>query len=404
VWPVVDDRWWTIGPYPAGPEETLTAMSCTCPTGLLSPLGSDPEQVFPWAGVLVLGIDYETYVAAAGDRPTAIAESLAWGHGVVHFTQALGSQLLQNHGLRLLKAGREVVSANAGAGAAARRFTQESEFLTRPAENGWSPWDLLEAVAGVEAIRLLPRMAGVATPSPWPAFDWLAGLLDATPGGNDANELFAFLAFFAFMTNEPCRTFAGLAEMAAADADTWKSARAVEVLDHFEWGAEFDAYWDHVSAGEPVGTPYIVDPLREAMRRIGRSRLLELLARAAAHLPDLDEHMLRAVLPPVMVYPSRAGGLVHHLNGIALDDGGRFAGDALAEVGIFGAARQLVQRTEAAYCDHIGCPHRASGLCHQWFNPPGNETGHAGCDFVRVFTHYAGQDPAATWSRVDERT
>jgi hypothetical protein len=374
-------------------------MSCTCPTGRLSPIGSGSEQSFAWAGVLVLGADYETYAAAAAGEPsTGVDETLAWGRGVVHFTQALGSQLLHNHGLRLSNAARDVVSARTVAGPAAERFVREAEFLTRKREHGWSPSDVLDMAAGVEAVRLIPGMVGVATPSPWPAFDWLADMLG---GADDANELCAFLAFFAFLTNEPCRTFAGLAELAAQDVETWKRVGAVEVLDHVGWGEEFDGYWDRISAGEPVGTPYIVDPLREAMRQIGRARLLEVLARPAAHLPGLEE--LRAVLPPVIVYPSRDGGLVHHLNGIALEDGGRFAGDALAEVAIFGAASRLVMRTGAAYCDHTGCPHRDSGLCHRWFDPPDTEAGHAACGFVRVFSHYAGTDPAAAWSPVDER-
>ena len=375
------------------------AMSCACPTGRLAPIGSQPELVFPWAGVLVLGTDYETYSeAVSSGLPMAIEDSLAWSRGGVHFIQALGSQLLHNHGLRLLKAGHDALAAGADGGASvvAQRFAQEAGFLTRAGENGFSPWDLLEAAASVEAVRLVAGMA-LATPSPWPAFNWLAGLL----GVDDANELCAFLTFLAFQTNEPCSTIAGLAEAAAEDVRTWKRATAVEVLDQLGWGNAFDSYWDLVSAGEPVGTPYIVDPLREAMRRIGRSRLLEILARPSKYMNELDEHRLRAVLPPVIVYPSRTGGLVHHLNGVALENKS-FAADALADVGVFGAASQLFVQAEAPYCDHLGCPHRDSGLCRQWFNPPDNETGHDNCGFVHLFTHHARQDPATVWKRLHE--
>ena len=57
----------------------------------------------------------------------------------------------------------------------------------------------------------------------------------------------------------------------------------------------------------------------------------------------------------------------------------------------------------AAYCHHVGCPHWHTGLCHQYFNPPDNETGHDDCGFVPAFAAYAGQDPATTWSRFGER-
>jgi hypothetical protein len=102
--------------------------------------------------------------------------------------------------------------------------------------------------------------------------------------------------------------------------------------------------------------------------------------------------------PPVVVHPSRDGGLVHRLNGLGRDR--RFAGDALADVALVGAARRLVIAPEATYCHHVGCPHHASGLCGHWFNPPDNATGHDDCGFVRAFSHYAGQEPASAWSLV----
>lgn len=355
--------------------------------------------MFPWAGVLVVGSDYEAFAEAiAGDWLSNIDALLAWNHGSVHFLQGLGSQALHNHGLRLLNAGRDALAAPDDP-ATAQRFTREADFLTQTGEGGLSTWDLLEAAATVEARRLIPQAAWTSPPQAGPAFD----LLVAHLGEEDAGELCAFLTFFALLTGEPTSTFASLAEAAAQQADTWKGVGAAEVLDQLDWGDEFDSYWDRVSAGEPVGTPYLADPLREGMRRIGRSRLLELLARPSAHLHELEEHELRSILPPVIVYPSRDGGLVHHLNGVALDDGGQFARDALADVGVYGAAWQLGRRSEAAYCHHVACPHHHTGLCHQYFNPPDNETGHDGCGFIPAFAAYAGQDPATTWSRFGER-
>lgn len=343
--------------------------------------------------MLVLGTDYEEYSAAvAGDWVPRIGATVAWNHGVVHFLQALGSQHLHNHGLRLMRAGRDVLQAIDDR-ATADRFAREARFLTEPGEHGLSPWDVMEAAAAIEARRLIPHVAWTSTESLSPAFDWLAGQL----GHEDAAELCAFLTFFAILTEDPPGTFVWLAQIAAQDPETWKRAKASAVLDQLDWGESFDAYWDLVSAGEPVGTPYLTEPLREGMRRIGRARLLELLARPSAHMPELPENELRAVLPPVIVYPSRAGGLVHHLNGVALEDGGRFAGDALADVGVFGAACQLAVHPEPAYCDHVGCPHWHTGLCQTWFNPPDNDRGHDDCGFVRAFANYAGQAPAAAW-------
>jgi hypothetical protein len=343
--------------------------------------------------VLVVGHDYEEYSAAvAGDWVSQVPAMLAWNHGVVHFLQALGSQVLHNHGLRLMRAGREVLEA-IGDELVAARFARETRFLQTTGEHGLSAWDLLESAASVEARRMVPHAAWTSTATLGPAFAWLEALL----GEEDASELFAFLTFFALLTEDAGDTFAWLARNAAEDAGVFKRARAAAVLDQLGWGEGFDDYWDLVSAGEPVGTPYLADPLREAMRRLGRSRLLELLARPAAHLDALEPDELRAVLPPVIVYPLRDGGLIHHLNGVALEDGGRFAGDALAEVGVFGAASQLVLHPEPAYCTHLGCPHWNTGLCRTWFNPPDNDLGHDGCGFVRVFANYAGKEPAAAW-------
>ena len=175
--------------------------------------------------------------------------------------------------------------------ATTQRFTREADFLTQTGEGGLSTWDLLEAAATVEARRLIPQAAWTSPPKAGPAFD----LLVAHLGEEDAGELCAFLTFFALLTGEPSGTFASLAEAAAQQPETWKGVGAAEVLDQLDWGDEFDSYWDRVSAGEPVGTPYLAEPLREGMRRIGRSRLLELLARPSAPCTSWRE---RAALDP----------------------------------------------------------------------------------------------------------
>ena len=134
--------------------------------------------------MLVLGTDYEEYSAAvSGDWVPRIGATVDWNHGVVHFLQALGSQLLHNHGLRLMRAGREVLAA-IDDGAAAERFAREARFLTVPGERGLSAWDLMEAAAAIEARRLIPQATWTSTQGLSPAFDWLAGLL----GEEDAAE------------------------------------------------------------------------------------------------------------------------------------------------------------------------------------------------------------------------
>src|SRR5207245_526178 len=154
--------------------------SCTCPRVRLEPLGADAERVFPWAGVVVLSVEYESYVEAfSGQGLSRIGEMLAWHHGALHFMQSLGSQLLQNHGLRLLNAGRAVLEATASGndGGAAERFAGELRFLTAPSANGLTPSDLLESAAATEAPRLLSQIGFSFSSSPGPAFDLLARCL-----------------------------------------------------------------------------------------------------------------------------------------------------------------------------------------------------------------------------------
>jgi len=404
-------------------EEEFRLTACNCAERRLDPFGSQTELVFPWAGVLVLRGDYETYADVVAQKVLLVngLELHDFHHGTVHFLQALGSPLLQNHGLRLLRAAQAAVSA-AGRGfevndAAARDFHREEHFLAQQHSSGLSCVDLLESAAELEANRLdigagaadgvrlgrnhralLERMHPDPASPRRRAFDFLTGRL----GDDDACDLMALLTFLAFIGNDPCAAFIQLAEWAADEPEAWKSLTAAQMIDRLGFGDQFEEYWDAVAAGEPLGTPYVVDPLREAMRRLGRSLLLEVLGRPAFYLPRLDEPQLRAVLPPVMIFPSREGGLVHHLNGVALDVNPAFAGNALAEVAVYGAAQRLTLDRRVPirnYCNHDGCQHHRSSLCHRWYRPPNTHEGHDTCHFVRVFAHYAGIDPAAAWNR-----
>jgi hypothetical protein len=348
--------------------------------------------VFPWAGVVVLDVEYEAYAeAVSGQWISHVRELLEWNHGVLHFIQALGSPQLQNHGLRILRTSHDVLEhLETPSGRAAKdEFATEMRFLRGAGAGGLTPWDLLEAGAAAEALRLLPQVAFAERPSFGRAFDLLAQHV----GDDGASELCYFFGFLSFITADPCDTFVKLAESASGDSGPWRGMRAGDILEQLGFAEEFESYWDLVSVGEPVGTPYVVDPLRAAMQRLGRSQLLETLARPADHLNALEEPDLRALLPPVIVYPSSSGGLVHHLNGVARDDGGEFVANALADVGIFGAAAGLAVSPQDTYCHHVQCSTHPTGLCSHWYNPPTNEQGHDSCRFPGVFAHWAARQP-----------
>jgi len=367
---------------------------CTCPTRRLGPLGGDAERVFPWAGVVVLDVEYESYAeAVSGQWLAHVSELIAWNHGILHFVQALGSPLLQNHGLRLLRTSHAVLEQleSPSSQAANHEFGTEARFLQVAGAGGLTPWEVLEAGAGAEALRLLPQVEFTGRPSYGRAFDLLAQHV----GDDVASELCYLFAFLSFITADPCDTFLRLVEAASGDSGPWRRMRAADILEQLGFGEEFESYLDLVSVGEPVGTPYVVDPMREAMQRLGRSQLLETLARPAAHLNELAEDDLRSLLPPVIVYPSSTGGLVHHLNGVAREDGGDFASNALAEVGIFGAACGLAVSPLGTYCHHVQCPTHPTGLCSHWYNPPTSERGHADCPFPGVFAHWAAREPTS---------
>lgn len=149
-------------------------------------------------------------------------------------------------------------------------------------------------------------------------------------------------------------------------------------------------------SGKPIGSPFVVDPLRAALRLHGRSALIEIIARPATHLLSLSEDELRAIEPPLIVYPSREGGLVHHRNGLANGPEPELAGRIISAVGLYGAAESLagVAAAEPVYCLHTGCPFHNAGLCDRWFLPPSTAEGHDACAFGRVFSNIAGMDPA----------
>jgi hypothetical protein len=125
--------------------------------------------------------------------------------------------------------------------------------------------------------------------------------------------------------------------------------------------------------------------------------LLELLARPANRLEGLTEPQLRAVEPPVIMFPSRHGGLVRHRNGVAVDDA-EWGQQALVDTGVYGAAERLTierHRTGPSYCTHTGCPHHGAGLCDRWYLVPSTADGHDACSFGPVFTLNARMTPAA---------
>jgi hypothetical protein len=394
----------------------------------LDPLGTSGELVFPWAGVLALRGDYETYDEfATGLWWQEYGGPLhQWHHGIVHFIQALGSPFIQDHGLRLVRALHEVVDDPGGGHNA---FVAEAGRLGRRHSSGLSCEDLLESAAEVEASRLMSasivgdgQVENLVIVQPdriaAPAQAYRANLAEAYAdpdapqrrgfehladriGDELAYELFAPLTFLAFIHDDPCEAFEYLVSVADDAPEAFASMSAAQHLDLLEWADVHEQCWDRISAGEALGTAYIVEPLREAMRRLGRSALLEVLARPAAHLPTLTENQRRAVEPPVIVFPSRAGGLVYRRSGVALDVDPEFAGKALTEVGLYGAAERLTLArgdTEPVYCAHIRCPHRDAGLCRRWYWPPSAVEGHDACSFVRVFAAHADMDPARTWA------
>ncbi len=388
---------------------------CDCPVHHLDLGGSDSELAFPSFGVLVLTADYETYVElASGPAPQPYGgPTHQFEYGIMRFMQALGSPFLHNHGLRLLRTSSNVVDDPNGRHDA---FSAEAALLNRPHSSGISCSDLLESSAEVEAIRNLLKLDAtlrLLPPGsvirllleqlhPDPAahrrrgFDYLAEHI----GDDDACELLALLTFLAFLGDDPLAGFEYLVSAIPVAPTVFKTATAAQILDRLGWGDNFDEYWDLVASGAPTGTPYIVDPLREAMRRLGRSLLLEVLARPGAHIENLLEPQLRAVEPPVIIYPSRDGSLVYHRNGIALDDP-NFTGNALADLSIYGAAIRLAgdrRHAEPPYCAHVRCPHHHAGLCHRWYHPPSAAEGHDTCYFVHLFESRSGRTPAAAWA------
>lgn len=384
---------------------------CACPTSHLDPLGGATERVYPWVGVLVLGLDYEDFAQfATGPAYHPYGGDLhRFYRGILRFMQGIGSPFLQSHGLRLIRAAYDVIKDPRGPHDA---FEREAQRLTAPHPTGLSCEDILAAAAEVEAVKLMVRAdpnLQFALPGnihrvvlaqvhpdhdvpPRRGFDHLAARI----GDEDACELFPLLTFLAFIHDDPCEAFHYLANAAERSADALKTMTAAQVLDRLDWSDGYENYWDRVAAGEPIGTPYLVDPLRNAMREHGRSELLELLARPATRLAELPEAQLRAVQPPVITFPSRDGGLVHHLNGVALDDAD-WAQQAVVDAGLYGAAERLTierRRTGPSYCSHTGCPHHGAGLCDRWYLLPSTADGHDACSFVNVFTSNAGMTPA----------
>jgi hypothetical protein len=328
--------------------------------------------------------------------------------------QGLGSPFLQSHGLRLLIAAQDLIEAPTGSHEA---FTAEARRLAEPDAGGLSCEDLLAAAAEVEVLRLLPRDPTLELMSPGSFHRLVLKQVHPDPdaparrgfealarriGDDDACELFPILTFLAFILNDPCETFDSLVRMAELSAQPFKQLTAAQLIDWLGWADDYERCWDLVAAGEPVGTPYLVDPLRAAMRLHGRSELLEVLARPSSHLNALPEAQARAVQPPIIVFPRRDGGVHHHRNGVALDDVD-WAQEALVNLGRYGAAERLTDNhseTNPSYCTHLGCPHHAVGLCNRWYLAPTTAQGHDDCSFPPVFAASAGMYPAEIVGRL----
>ena len=266
---------------------------CACPDGRLYPLGSDAELSFPWAGLLVLPIEYESMV----EMTTSLlmyrygSPNQQFQHGILHFVQALGSPFLHRNGLRLLRMSEEVV-----AGADPAPFRAETAVLRQPNASGLTAEDLLESAAELESARLTYATLTGVLPSGSPAsffrselhaaypdashprrkaFDHFAGLA----GVEAAYELLALITFLIFIGDDPAGMFDQLAPAMAKQADGFAALSAAQLLDRFGWADNYEEYLDRIAAGEPIGTPYLVDPLRAAaLRRHGRSALIETLA------------------------------------------------------------------------------------------------------------------------------
>ena len=94
------------------------------------------------------------------------------------------------------------------------------------------------------------------------AFDHLAGLA----GVEAAYELLALITFLVFIGEDPAGMFDQLAPAVANQADGFAALSAAQLLDRLGWADNYEEYLDRVAAGEPIGTPFLVDPLRAALR------------------------------------------------------------------------------------------------------------------------------------------
>lgn len=243
---------------------------CTCPTRHLDPLGGATERVYPWAGVLILGIDYEDFAQmASGPAYHPYGGDLhRFYRGILRYMQGLGSPFLQSHGLRLLRATHDVITNPLGPHDA---FEREAQRLAAPHPTGVSCEDILAAAAEVEAVKLMVRadpnlqsalpgnihrvlLAQVHPDRDAPqrrGFDHLAARI----GDEDACELLPLLTFLAFIHDDPCEAFNYLAGAAESSADALKAMTAAQVLDRVGWSDGYDSYWDRWPRANRSGRP-----------------------------------------------------------------------------------------------------------------------------------------------------
>ena len=152
------------------------------------------------------------------------------------------------------------------------------------------------------------------------AFDHLAGLA----GVEAAYELLALITFLVFIWEDPAGMFDQLAPAVANQADGFAALSAAQLLDRLGWADNYEEYLDRVAAGSRSARRSSSTRCARPCAWHGRSALIETLARPGTHLLALGEDELRAIEPPLIVYPLRDGGLVHHRNGLARGDDSAF--------------------------------------------------------------------------------
>jgi hypothetical protein len=406
----------------------LTA--CRCSRQPIPALPLDPALSYG-TGLAVLEVDFEELqLAQTGIQVTISGSALTFnqatyhhGYEVIRFTQSLASPFLNNHALRLLRSAVDLVSLAGGESTArreaARKFRAELGRMSDRAQYGLSCLDLLESAAEVETHRqymnsfsvqdqptavsvyqnLQNRIHPNAESPQRKGFDWLTTRL----GPDDAFLLMAPLTFLAFLADDPVNKFRSLAFEAAGREGMLRDASGDELLQWFGADNYVATYLAPVSRGEPIGTPFITDPLRAALELWTPSQLINAFCRPSTHLTTLpgDQRAYRHLVPPVIILRASSGNLSVLRNGLAEKDP-NLVYDVLRHAGIMAAAERLaasVPDDAERVCWHRGCPVFATGLCWRWYMIPTREEGHDICRFPDEFAAVAKISPVDAWSR-----